>query len=207
MKSQSLRVFERMYRDARKPEDLPWHDPDPPPQLERALARHPGGTALDVGCGGGTYSFLMARQGLHVTALDFMAQAVEMVRRGAAENGLSIDAAQADVAVWDAGEPFDVVLDVGCFHTPGSIAPEVYKRQLLRWLAPGGDFVLLHFGRRGWWDWWPIGPKRVYERDLVELFAPELTLVDSSPVMLTGMSAVLGFSALVGRYWFRREGG
>ena len=207
MKAQSLKVFERMYKNAEKAEDLPWHSPEPPPQLFKAMqARKAKGGALDIGCGAGTYSLLMAKQGFAVTALDFMPQAVEMVTRAAAEHGVSINAVQGDVARWQCDQRFDLVLDVGCLHTPGAVAHETYKQQLLNWLAPGGDFILLHFGRRGWWDWWPIGPNRIYKKDIVALFAPELELVDYAPDRLEDMSIVLGFAAEVGRYWFRRPG-
>ena len=79
------------------------------------------------------------------------------------------------------------------------------KSQLLNWLAPGGDFILLHFGRRGWWDWWPIGPKRVYRQTLCALFAPEFELVEYAAEHRRGMPLFISKSALIGRYWFRRQ--
>lgn len=45
------KVFERLYGKARVCEDLPWHDPEPPPLLIEALdSRDAPGTALDIGC-------------------------------------------------------------------------------------------------------------------------------------------------------------
>jgi len=206
MKAQSLRVFERMYAAAKTSEDLPWHNPEPPPMLAKAMdQRTAPGTALDIGCGGGTYSVFMARRGYAVTALDFMPQAVAMVNELAAGEDLSIEAVQADIGEWTSAEAFDVVLDVGCMHTPGSIEHAHYKKQLLNWLAPGGDFILLHFGRRAWWDRWPIGPSRTYKDDLIALFEPEFTLIEYVPRYLSGMRLLLGRSALVGQYWFKRN--
>lgn len=205
MSDQSQNVFKRLYRHAKRPEDLPWHHAEPPALLAEALdARGEAGTALDVGCGAGTYSIYMARRGYRVTGVDFMPEAVELLRQQAASSGLAVTAVQADVLAWVPLQACDVVLDVGCLHSLGTDRHPIYKARLLRWLAPGGDFVLVHLGRRGWWDRWPIGPGRVSREVLVRLLAPELVLQAYRPEVLTGMPLFMGRSALVGRYWFRR---
>ncbi len=206
MSEQSKHVFNRLYRSAEKPEDLPWHDVEPPKLLVRALdQRSTSGRALDIGCGAGTNSIYMAERGYRVTAIDFMPQAIAMLKGQITDADLPIEAVQADVGTWTTNEPFDVVLDIGCLHTPGTIEPALYKSQLLNWLAPAGDFILLHFGRRGWWDWWPIGPKRVYGETVRAMFAPELNLIEDASERRGGMPLFIGKSALIGRYWFRRQ--
>ena len=205
MSSQNNNVFQRLYKSAKKPEDLPWHEADPPALLVKALdRRNTPGRALDVGCGSGTYSIYMAERGFQVTAIDFMPQAITMLQDRIAGQDLTIEAIQADVNKWIADEPFDVVLDIGCLHATGTINLGAYKTQLLNWLAPGGDFILVHFGRRGWWDGWPIGPKRVYADTLRRQFAPELELVEDASEERRGFPLFMGRSALIGRYWFRR---
>jgi SAM-dependent methyltransferase len=208
MSGQSRRFFERLYKSAEKPEDLPWHDTEPPALLVKALDRRAApGRALDIGCGSGTYSIYLAERGYRVTAIDFMPQAVAMLQKRVADSDLAIEAVQADVGQWTSDEQFDVVLDIGCLHTPGTIDLGAYKTQLLNWLAPGGDFILLHFGRRGWWDWWPIGPNRVYAEVLSRLFAPELELIEGASEARHDMPYFIGRSVLIGRYWFRRAEG
>lgn len=205
MSGQSKGIFNRLYKSAEQAEDLPWHEADPPALLVKALdQRSASGTALDVGCGAGTYSIYMAERGYQVTAIDFMPQAIAMLQKQVEGSDLAIEALQADVGKWTASHPFDVVLDIGCLHTPGTIDIAAYKAQLLNWLAPGGDFILVHFGRRGWWDWWPIGPKRTYIADLCRTFAPEFELVEDISEEHRGMPRFIGGSALIGRYWFRR---
>jgi SAM-dependent methyltransferase len=206
MSGQSRNVFQRLYKSAEKPEDLPWHEAEPPALLVRALDhRDTPGSALDIGCGSGTYSIYMAQRGYRVTAIDFMPQAIAMLQARLADSDLAIDAVQTDVGRWAARHPYDVILDIGCLHTPGTIDLGTYKSRLLRWLAPGGDFILVHFGRRGWWDWWPVGPNRVYAETLHRQFAPEIDLVEDASELRSGMPLLLGRSALIGRYWFRRR--
>jgi SAM-dependent methyltransferase len=205
MSGQSRNLFNRLYKSAERPEDLPWHEAEPPALLVKALDRRDTpGCALDIGCGSGTFSIYMAERGYRVTAIDFMPQAIAMLQSRIAGQNLAIEAVQADVGLWTPKHPFDVILDIGCLHTPGTIDLGAYKTQLLNWLAPGGDFILLHFGRRGWWDWWPIGPSRVYADTLRRQFAPELELVEDTSELRHDMPFFIGRSALIGRYWFRR---
>ena len=122
MSGQSKNLFNRLYKSAKKPEDLPWHEAEPPPLLVRALdQRSAQGRALDIGCGAGTYSIYMAERGYDVTAIDFMPQAIAILREGIKDRNLSIEAIQADIGKWAADRPFDIVLDIGCLHTPGTI--------------------------------------------------------------------------------------
>ena len=162
------------------------------------------GNALDIGCGAGSYSLYMAGRGYAVTAIDFMPQAVEMTRRRAAEAGYDIDVVEVDLRTWVADKRFDVILDVGCLHSLAPRDRSVYREQLLRWLAPGGDFVLTHWQSRGWWDRWLIGPRRAARRDVVRLFAPELTLEDSMSDLRTGMPWFMGRSVLAVFFRFHR---
>lgn len=204
MADRNLMVFERLYGSANTYSDLPWHDPEPPPMLVEALDSRDGpGNALDIGCGGGTYSLYMAERGYAVTAIDFMPQAIDMVQERVRETGHDIDAVQADIKTWSTDKRFDVILDVGCLHSLPLPDREAYKEQLCRWLAPGGDFVLIHCGSRGWWDRWPIGPHRVSRADIAALFAPELTLHDYREERLS-LPLFIGCSALASRYWFKR---
>jgi len=205
MKTQDQKVFKRIYSAAETCEELPWHDEDPPQQLLHALAaRDKPGRALDVGCGGGTYSLYLARQGYDVTAIDFMPEAVAMTRQRAVEAGANIEVLQADVTDWSSAQPFDIVLDVGCLHSLPDSMRAGYRTNLLKWLAPGGDFVLTHFSRRGWWDGWPIGPNRVAAEKITGFFGSDMALKEQGARLVTSFPWFMGSSALIGSYWFRR---
>lgn len=97
---------------------------------------------LDVGCGTGSLSVLLAEMGHAVTGIDFAPKMIARARRKAAERGLRIDFQVMDAARprLEAG-PFDALL---CRHLlwalpdPGAV--------LVRWAAllkPGGRLVLI----------------------------------------------------------------
>ncbi len=75
------------------------------------------GRALDLGCGTGTNSIYLARHGLTVVGVDFSAKAIATARDKTRRAGVAVDFRSADVTRLDfLTEPYDLVLDIGCFH-------------------------------------------------------------------------------------------
>jgi SAM-dependent methyltransferase len=104
-------------------------------------------TAADIGCGKGRNSIYLARQGLHVTAMDFTPNAIRQLQETAAEQGLSD---QIRPIVQDITDPWpvaegsmDLVIDAFCFkHITGHAARVSYKEQLLRALRSRGHYMI-----------------------------------------------------------------
>ena len=40
------------------------------------------------------------------------------------------------------GKPFDLILDIGCYHSLDTLARERYRANVQRLLAPGGSFLM-----------------------------------------------------------------
>jgi SAM-dependent methyltransferase len=170
-------VMRKFYRQAEgHPERLPWHQEQPPKILVDAVAAVGRGRALDVGCGAGVFSVWLAEQGMDVTGIDLFPEAVAMGEARAREHGVGVNFITGDLFEFQA-QPFDLVHDSGCLHALVGGNVERYKQQLLRWLAPGGTFVLGHWGKRHAFDWRPIGPRRRSEETIAKIFAPELKIV------------------------------
>lgn len=119
------------------------------PDLDAArtlLAPHlaPKGRALDVGCGGGHLSFLLASLGAAVVATDPAAGMLAAVRAGAAERDLAprlqtVEAAAEQLPFEDAS--FDVVATRYSAHHWRCLRPGL--AEMRRVLRPGGRLLVI----------------------------------------------------------------
>jgi SAM-dependent methyltransferase len=124
----------------------PWDTGISPPELLDFLGNHPAGRALDLGCGTGTNAITLAKRGWQVTGVDFMPQAIQQARKKAQREGLAINFRVGDVTrLEDLAGPFDLILDIGCYHNLSPQAKRAYQANLARWLAPEGAFLLYGF--------------------------------------------------------------
>lgn len=195
-------VFARLYRRAPSVESLPWHREEPPALLARAVAqRSAPGRALDLGCGEGVHAVYLAQQGFSVVAVDFVPAALAAARARAGQAGVEAEFHESDVVEYESASAFDVVLDSGCLHHLPKAKAAAYRARLDDWLAPGGDYVLVHFAHRPRVLWIPKGPRHMTREDAVAFFAPlELRAYDDThfdvPLPMGRMRA--------GVYWFSR---
>ncbi|MCS6773012.1 MAG: class I SAM-dependent methyltransferase [Anaerolineae bacterium] len=121
----------------------PWDSGIVPPEVNAFIATHPPGRALDVGCGTGTSAIALAQHGWRVTALDFSWLAIRRAQQKARAAGVEVDFRIADVTyVRDLPYPFDLVLDIGCFHGLSPEAKERYVQQVSTWLRDTGSLLL-----------------------------------------------------------------
>ena len=198
------KFMERVYEKASKPSDLLWHSEEPSKFLVEAIqARKQSGTALDLGCGAGVFSIYMAKSGYQVTGLDFIPKALEMASQLAKEKGAHVNWVQADLLNWNPATKFDIILDSGCLHTISN--KKKFKENIVSWLAPGGDFILGHFGRRNFWDWRPVGPIRRSKDELEKLFAPELKLQAYDARVQADVPLPIGPTVQLQSLWFKRK--
>ena len=111
--------------------------------------RSEGARLLDLGCGTGTYSVPLAREGFDVVGLDF-SQA--MLRRAAAKGRegkvpgthLRFDQADFNAPLRYEDDRFDQVLSVCSLHCVAD--PVALFGEVRRVLRPGGWFVLVALG-------------------------------------------------------------
>jgi SAM-dependent methyltransferase len=198
-------VMGKFYRQAKSPADIPWHRDEPEEFLVNVIRRRgKPGTALDLGCGTGSFSVYLAKQGYQVTGLDLFPRALEMGKERAKKEGVSVDWAQGDFFSWNPGKKFDFVLDSGCLHSLVGGGLRRYKKQLLSCLAPGGDYVLGHWGKKHALDWLPIGPRRRTRKQLTRLFAPELQEAQFHEELMTGIPKPFGPTVKGLAFWFKR---
>ncbi len=124
----------------------PWDSGVTPPELYDFIATHPAGRAIDLGCGTGTNVLTLAQHGWQVTGVDFVPRAISLARHKTKNVKNKIDLRVGDVTdLHDITGPFDLALDIGCFH--GLENKSKYLDELNRLLAPGGHWLLYGFVR------------------------------------------------------------
>ncbi|GAB4525898.1 MAG: hypothetical protein Fur0018_10860 [Anaerolineales bacterium] len=121
----------------------PWDTGLVPPEVTDFMQRHPPGKALDLGCGTGTSAIALAQNGWQVYGIDFAAPAIRRARRKAQKAGVKVHFYHRSVThTEDLPAPFDLVLDIGCYHALPRPIQSQYAAQLRRLLAPNGTLLL-----------------------------------------------------------------
>jgi cyclopropane fatty-acyl-phospholipid synthase-like methyltransferase len=126
----------------------PWDTGISPPELMRFIEDNPSGRALDIGCGTGTNAITLAERGWQVTGLDFSAQAIARARRKVRNKGLPVEFIQGDVNAFnDLDGPYDLCLDIGCYHSLSLGSQAAYAEHLGHLIPPGGTYLMYSFLR------------------------------------------------------------
>jgi 2-polyprenyl-3-methyl-5-hydroxy-6-metoxy-1,4-benzoquinol methylase len=114
--------------------------------LAKWLRVAPGTRALDVGCGVGRWSRLLASRGVAVTGVDLSGAMIAEAERRAAKAGVAYRCRflVQDAAALDAGGTFDLVLAVTVLqHILDPAALSAAVERMADHLAPGGRMILL----------------------------------------------------------------
>jgi SAM-dependent methyltransferase len=112
------------------------------PALEALLGDLSGKLVIDLGCGTGRYSLLLAERGARVIGIDISAAMLRIARSKAAAQGLPLELRQADILAPEAWpeEPADLVLSAAVTHFLPALDP--LMRGVAAALRPGGRLLL-----------------------------------------------------------------
>ncbi len=100
----------------------PWETGQPCSEIQRRLGVGDlprGGTVLDLGCGSGVQTLLLAEHGLQVVGVDLSTTAIAAAKQRASDHPAEqrVRFIAGDVTeLHGIGEPFDVLVDRGCYH-------------------------------------------------------------------------------------------
>lgn len=151
----------------------PWDTQIVPPEVKTFIAQYPPGKALDLGCGTGTNAIALAKKQWRVTGIDFAPNAIRSAQRKARNAGVEVDFRVGDVTRLNRIRgPFNLILDIGCYHNLTKKGMLAYRDNLNHLLGPQGIFLIYVF--------FSVSPTEsgpgVVEADL-NIFSPPLTLV------------------------------
>ena len=138
--------WERVYRESGMHE-LPWDTPEAHPLLVQIFKDHravPGVRALDLGCGTGASSRLLARVGYQVNAWDVSETVIERARALSPQFDDSLNFTVGNVVRGALSDPdrYDLVLDFLFLHHVQAADVATYFSGIRRVLRPGGDYVV-----------------------------------------------------------------
>ena len=151
-----------------------WDSGAVPSEVIALAASEHARTALDLGCGTGTSAIYLAQKGLAVVGIDFAPNAIAAARDKAQRAGVAIDFHVGDVTRLDSlgvKEPFDLVLDVGCFHGLDAAGRARYAEQVARLTHPGSQFLIWGFEGKRFFGAYGVTPEQVRQQ-----FQPHFTL-------------------------------
>jgi cyclopropane fatty-acyl-phospholipid synthase-like methyltransferase len=149
----------------------PWDSGVPPPELVEVVEGQQAlesGRALDLGCGTGTNCIYLAEHGWDATGVDFVGKAVETARRKTVSSALKPRFVKGDVTrleALDLGGRFDLLLDLGCYHSLAEEKRDDYASGVSAEAAPDATFLLFGFvGKTRRW----IGPPGLAEDEVAQ---------------------------------------
>lgn len=128
-----------------RPSDVPDHRLVELVEGPDRLAR---GRALDLGTGTGRNAIYLAGHGWDTVGVEMAGYAVELARRKAAALGVPVRFVQGDVTRLpdlDLGEPFDLFMDGGCYHTIPPGLRDAYAESVTAVAAPGARLIMVGF--------------------------------------------------------------
>ncbi len=108
------------------------------------------GTALDVGCGGGRHSIILAKEGFKVYGIDFSNSAIKTAKENAEAAKVTKN---AFFRVGDAlklpykGQFFDIINDDGCLHHLAKKDWQKYLQNIIRVLKDDGILRIKVFSK------------------------------------------------------------
>jgi SAM-dependent methyltransferase len=125
----------------------PWDTNQSPPELMEFIQSHQAGSALDLGCGTGTNCLALSKAGWRTSGVDLAWRAIRKARLRFIAAGLDGQFSAGNIIHLDVPEAeFDLILDIGCFHSLPEEDRDQYQDNVSRWLKPGGSFLI--YGHR-----------------------------------------------------------
>jgi len=165
------RLYERAYRRGRTPWDT---GVTPPEVVDEVTAMEPG-RALDLGCGTGTNVLWLAQRGWTAVGVDFSPLAIESARRKAdwTSGAMFVEGDVTRLSELGVEGPFQLLLDIGCFHSVAVRRRNEYVREVARVARPGARVMIFAFGP---WIRIPGMPRRTREPEIRRRFERDFEL-------------------------------
>jgi SAM-dependent methyltransferase len=111
--------------------------------VARAIENLAPGTALDLGCGTGANTIMLARAGWDATGLDASPGAIRLATDAAREAGVDARFITADILHWQPDRQYDLVILT--YALPGGGRSHKVMAVAIRALKPGGTLIAVEW--------------------------------------------------------------
>jgi len=143
-----MKLLRRIFFNLMYFRNPPWDTGISPPELMAFIKENPAGRALDLGCGTGTNVITLAKNGWQVTGVDFAPHGIKIARQKAQQASVEVNLLVDDVTHLEKVDgTFNLILDMGCYHSLSTEGKAGYRKNLERLLAPDGTYLLYAFFR------------------------------------------------------------
>lgn len=153
-------------------DDVDWELGGPSYELIQSIAEGllvPPARVLDIGCGLGSQSIYLSKQGFEAIGIDIAETAVGKARKLAQFSGVSPSFQVADVlSLPFATESFDITYDRACFHHLKPHEQFRYRNEVSRVTTDGGTLLLVVFAQA------------FSAQELEQFFVPNFSLYDET---------------------------
>jgi len=123
-----------------------WDTGVPAPELIRYIFGKTPGSAIDLGCGTGTNLLYLAQQGWSITGLDYAPLAIEKAKKKLKKFQKTLLVADVTkLTDMDLPGPYDLGLDMGCFHNLSEAGRLRYVEGLEKWIRSNGVIMVYAF--------------------------------------------------------------
>jgi len=120
-----------------------WGDTRIPKELKELVEQKQPKTSLELGCGLGRFSAYLAEQGISAIGIDFSSVAIKKANERLAEVKQKPQLLVGNVTnLVNLTEPFDVAIDIGCFHCLAETAQKKYVSETYRLLKPNSTLLI-----------------------------------------------------------------
>ncbi|MGB8213999.1 MAG: class I SAM-dependent methyltransferase [Anaerolineales bacterium] len=150
-----------------------WDTGVPAPELVRYIAGKAPGNAIDIGCGTGTNLLYLASHGWKVSGIDFSPLAIQKAGRKLRDYPKTLLVADVTkMAGLDLPGPYDLGLDMGCFHSLALAERGAYVKGMQKWITARGMLMIYAFQPSD-----AVGPDGITRDEMVEYFRNGFELV------------------------------
>lgn len=152
----------------------PWDTGIPAPEIIRFISGKTPGNVIDIGCGTGTNLLYLAQHKWVVTGIDFAPFAIGKAKRKLKDYSKTLIVADVTrLSDLDLPGPYDLILDMGCFHGLSKIDRVQYIKGLKKWLKPNGVTMVYSFQPSKY-----SGTRGISKEDMIEYFKFHFKLIN-----------------------------